>query len=197
MYHIWGPQSPVNLPCLKTLDIVLWKTPFLVAFNLIHGCPVIENLSMEVKDCGEEKLIKYNIPNLKRLKLTYAYVTKDVKNTIVLNVPNLEYLFVGGVLYSSFVMEDLSSLIEASVSIRETKYGCYRDLLKGISGVQWLSLQYVSLHLIDISVRDLRLPVFSNMKHLELKDLWEPLLIPNLLDCSPQLEHLCIEMVLD
>ncbi|KAJ0430577.1 putative F-box domain, leucine-rich repeat domain superfamily, F-box-like domain superfamily [Helianthus annuus] len=144
-YNVWGTQSPINLPCLKTLDIVLWKTPFLIAFNLIHGCPVIENLSLEVKDCGDEKLFKYNIPTLKRLKLTYAYVINDVKNTVVLNVPNLEYLFVGGVLYSSFVMEDLSSLIEASVSIRETTdCSLLVDLLKGISGVQSLSLQYVS-----------------------------------------------------
>ncbi|KAJ0669163.1 putative F-box domain, FBD domain, leucine-rich repeat domain superfamily [Helianthus annuus] len=195
MYHIWGPQSPVNLPCLKTLDIVLWKTPFLIAFNLIHGCPVIENLSLEVKDCGDEKEFKYNIPTLKRLKLTYAYVTKDVRNKVVLNVPNLVYLFVGGVLYSSFVMEDLSSLIEASVSIREKEYRCYLldGLLKGIRGVQSLSLQCASFHLIDISARDLRLPVFSNMKHLELKDIWEPKLILKLLHCSPQLEHLCIE----
>ncbi|KAF5757159.1 putative F-box domain, FBD domain, leucine-rich repeat domain superfamily [Helianthus annuus] len=185
-YNVLGPQSPVNLPCLKTLDIVLWKTPFLIAFNLIHGCPVIEDLSLEVKDCGDEKLFKYNIPTLKRLKLTYAYVINDVKNTVVLNVPNLEYLFVGGVLYSSFVMEDLSSLIEASVSIRETTdCSLLVDLLKGISGVQSLSLQYFP--------HRQRLPVFSNTKHLELKDLWEPKLIPKLLDRFPRLQHLCIE----
>ncbi|KAJ0435479.1 putative F-box domain, FBD domain, leucine-rich repeat domain superfamily [Helianthus annuus] len=181
-----GTQSPINLPCLKSLDIVLWKTPFLIAFNLIHGCPVIENLSLEVKDCGDEKLFKYNIPTLKRLKLTYAYVINDVKNTVVLNVPNLEYLFVGGVLYSSFVMEDLSSLIEASVSIRETTdCSLLVDLLKGISGVQSLSLQYFP--------HRQHLPVFSNTKHLELKDLWEPKLIPKLLNRFPRLEHLCIE----
>ncbi|MFS8021008.1 putative leucine-rich repeat domain superfamily [Helianthus anomalus] len=102
-------SSPVNLPCLKTLDVVAYTNPFVNAFKLINGCPVLESLSLEITMCKYKKDFMFIIPTLKRLKLSFIKHA-SVLNKIVLNVPNLEYLFVHGVLSSSFVMEDVSSL---------------------------------------------------------------------------------------
>ncbi|KAJ0669147.1 putative F-box domain, leucine-rich repeat domain superfamily, F-box-like domain superfamily [Helianthus annuus] len=61
-YFLWksGCLCPVNLPCLKTLDIVAYSNPFANAFKLIAGCPMLESLSLEVTKCNsEEDLIQY------------------------------------------------------------------------------------------------------------------------------------------
>ncbi|KAJ0637675.1 putative F-box domain, leucine-rich repeat domain superfamily, F-box-like domain superfamily [Helianthus annuus] len=52
-YFLWKSRClcPVNLPCLKTLDIVAYNNPFPNAFKLIAGCPMIESLSLEVTKC--------------------------------------------------------------------------------------------------------------------------------------------------
>ncbi|KAF5757160.1 putative leucine-rich repeat domain superfamily [Helianthus annuus] len=99
---VWECPSLVNLPCLKTLDIAvrenpfLRKNPFVNAFELIRGCLVLESLSLGVGIHEEEKGYIFNIPTLKRPKLTLQRVCALVTKKVVLNVPNLEYLFVGG-----------------------------------------------------------------------------------------------------
>lgn len=61
--------SSVNLPSLKTLDIYSLGKPPVNAFKLIHGCPILENLSLTVSWCSDEEEYVFNIPTLKRLKL--------------------------------------------------------------------------------------------------------------------------------
>lgn len=63
-----------------------------------------------------------------------------VINKVVLNVPNLEYFLVGGVLCSLFVMKDLSNLVEASVSFFDVRFNHLEaELLNGMSGAKSLS----------------------------------------------------------
>uniref|UniRef100_A0A251RTA2 Putative F-box domain, Leucine-rich repeat domain, L domain-like protein n=1 Tax=Helianthus annuus TaxID=4232 RepID=A0A251RTA2_HELAN len=150
----WGCPSSVNLPCLKTLDVVVHSDPFVNAFKLIGGCPMLESLSLEVtrrkKFAG---CYIFNIPTLKRLKLTFALVITSDINKVVLRVPNLEYLFLGGVLCSLFQMEDVSSLVEVSVSLRHIAYDyLWVELLNGVSGVKSLLTQDVSFFLIGFNV---------------------------------------------
>ncbi|KAI3498097.1 hypothetical protein L1887_33843 [Cichorium endivia] len=117
-YDIQGFVVPslVILPALKTLDITV-KSEYnsVNAFRLIHGCPVLESLSLVTisRDCED---YNFNIPTLKRLEITTNTVPLRT-NKVFLKLPNLEYLFVGGNLVSHFVMEDLSSLVEATVSL--------------------------------------------------------------------------------
>ncbi|XP_052626801.1 FBD-associated F-box protein At2g26860-like [Lactuca sativa] len=98
----------VILPCLKTLDISVHSKRLVKAFRLINGCPVLESLSLLIlpQEVGD---YNFNIPTLKRLELrTNDFISR---HKVVLNLPNLEYLYVDGMLGSNFVMEDLSSTI--------------------------------------------------------------------------------------
>ncbi|KAI3498098.1 hypothetical protein L1887_33844 [Cichorium endivia] len=155
---------PVILPRLKTLDISIKNRPSLNAFRVIHGCPVLERLSLLIRLCDDEDC-KFNIPTLKRLELT-TYGQAPVINKIVLNLPNLEYLGVDGCLRSAFVMEDLSSLVEVTVSCdNHHKKRLLPELLKGISGVKSLVLCGPALD----DVLKSPMPKFPNLRHLELK----------------------------
>ncbi|KAJ0430547.1 putative F-box domain, FBD domain, leucine-rich repeat domain superfamily [Helianthus annuus] len=187
-YYNWVCPSSVYLPCLKTIDIARYSSSIINVFKLIHGCPVLESLSLEIAKHNNEGDYIFNIPTLKRLKLIFRSRTNYVINKVVLRVPNLEYLFVGGVLHSLFVMEDLSSLVGASIA-------CYKgmvsdmwfELLNEIRGVQNLSIQDVQFTSV--------LPIFPNMKHLELKGFLQYGLIPQYLKSCPELKSLCIDEV--
>lgn len=78
--------SVVILPRLKILDISVDG----------NGCPMLESLSLviNVYNDKEEVYCNFNIPTLKRLKLTTSGYRSIYK--VVLNVPNLEYLGVSG-----------------------------------------------------------------------------------------------------
>ncbi|KAK9074358.1 hypothetical protein SSX86_006956 [Deinandra increscens subsp. villosa] len=191
-YYDWECPSGVDLPCLKTLDIHAYTKPFVNVFKLISGCPILETLSLEVEWNKDEEDYIFNIPTLKRMKLALQCSIRN--NKIVLNVPNLECLFVGGNSCSHFVFEDVSSLVEACVSYYEIAYDqLWVELLMGVSGVESFSVE---------TVRPLKgcnipfispYPLFPNMKHMELKGYWDAGQILQFLESSPHLKHLCIE----
>ncbi|KAM0007025.1 putative F-box domain, FBD domain, leucine-rich repeat domain superfamily [Helianthus debilis subsp. tardiflorus] len=178
----WEFPSTIHLPCLKTLDIVGCRNHF-----SIHGCPVLESLSLEVACLDDEDLI-LNIPTLKRLKLLCRSAYSDENNRIILRVPILEYLFVDGVLCSPFEMEDVTSLVGVSITCwRSSSEFLWVDTLNKIRGVQNLSIfnfPFTS-----------PLPVFPNMKQLELTYIWEPGQIFQFLESCPELKSLCIDSV--
>ncbi|XP_076941903.1 F-box/LRR-repeat protein At4g14103-like [Bidens hawaiensis] len=194
--NIWLWPSSVYLPCLKTLDVVVYKNPFCNAFKLISGCPMLESLSLEVTERNDEENYIFNIPTLKRLKVTFSSVITKVINKVVLQVPNLEYLLIGGVLCSFYVMEDVVSLIEVHVSFCKIPYDhLWVELLKRIHGVKSLLTHNVT-SLVDMkNPFTSRLPLFPNMKQLKLKGLWHSQLVLRHLRRTPWLKHLCIEKV--
>ncbi|KAM0050460.1 putative F-box domain, leucine-rich repeat domain superfamily, F-box-like domain superfamily [Helianthus debilis subsp. tardiflorus] len=152
--EVWECQSPVNLPFMKTLDIVVFKNPVVNAFKLIPGCPMLESLSLYVTYCNNEDDYIFNIATLKRLKL------KILKGevVVVLHVPNLEYLWFNR--GSIFVMEDMPSLVEVSVGFGHTKVDWWVEFLKRITGIKSLSIRYGSY--------TSPLPIFPKLSHLEL-----------------------------
>ncbi|XP_076936998.1 FBD-associated F-box protein At4g10400-like [Bidens hawaiensis] len=187
----------VSLPCLKTLDVAVFTSPFSSAFKLIAGSPMLEDLSLQVvMHCSEEDFV-FDIPTLKRLKLHLS--RSENTNKLVLRVPKLERLLFDGTLYSVFVMEDVSSLVEASFSFEDKSFNNHMvELLKGISGVKLLFLKKVRdtqsqdsslLKLISASP----LPVFLIMERLELKGFWHLELISSFLQSSPELKEIYIE----
>ncbi|GJY29697.1 FBD-like protein [Tanacetum coccineum] len=131
--------SSVNLPNLKTLDVVLDSKTSDNVFKFINGCPILEHLSLEIRRREDEEDYKINIPNLKRLKLTIMQSLSNI-NKVFLNVPNLEYLNLDVALCSLYVIEDLSSLVEARVSCEVDDEHLLVELLKGISKAEPLSL---------------------------------------------------------
>ncbi|KAJ0430771.1 putative F-box domain, FBD domain, leucine-rich repeat domain superfamily [Helianthus annuus] len=191
---VWRCLCSVNLPCLKTLDIAVFDKPHENAFKLIRGCPVLESLFLTVTWLADEENYIFVIPTLKRMKLTILYCMAPCTNNVVLNVPNLEYLFVGGVLCSYFFYEDVSSLVGASFSFTHVRCdSMWVDILKGTNGVKSLSAQIGPIVYYEIPI-DSPLPSFPNMTYLELKGFrnWR-LIIPEFLESSPELKHLCIE----
>ncbi|KAJ0448998.1 putative FBD domain, leucine-rich repeat domain superfamily [Helianthus annuus] len=195
----WECPERVSLPCLKTLDIDVCDDPHENAFRVISGCPLLENLSLEVyRVWGEyERQDDYifNIPTLKRLKLMLGYDL--VNHKVVLNVPKLEYFVLCGELFSLFVMEDVSSLAEVTLSIErlDSDHHLWDELFKGLSGVKSLSAQNENSRGCFGFISPL--PVFQNMKHLELNRFWNPEFIPLVLERSPQLTCLCVKHVHD
>ncbi|KAF5757170.1 putative F-box domain, FBD domain, leucine-rich repeat domain superfamily [Helianthus annuus] len=176
--EVWECPSLVNLPFLKTLDIVVFKNPIVNAFKLIPGCPMLESLSLHVQCCNNEDDYIFNIATLKRLKLTFNKAPV-VHTRVVLHVPNLEYLSIGG--GSIFVMEDMPSLVEASVGFGDTKVDRWVEFLKRITGIKSLSIRYAPF--------TSPLPVFPKLSHLEL-----PSFCLTFLESSPELKHLCFGM---
>ncbi|GKB51962.1 FBD-like protein [Tanacetum coccineum] len=129
-------HSPFNLPCLKTLSIVVFCNPSLNAFKLIRGCPILETLSLTVLDqgCGHPEDYIFNIHTLKHLKLEVTGKCNKTINNVVLNVPTLEDLFIGGWWCSHFVMEDFPSLVSVKFSsFVPWLEHLWVELLKGIS----------------------------------------------------------------
>ncbi|XP_076934688.1 FBD-associated F-box protein At4g10400-like [Bidens hawaiensis] len=179
------PIGPALLPCLKTLDVEVYYNPFLNAFKLIAGSPMLENLSLGVVYFQRKSDYIFDIPMLKRLKLHLLH--SDNTNKLVLRVPKLERLNFDGTLYSLFVMEDVPSLVEASFSFEVKPFDndLTVELLKQISGVKLLSFKKI------LSASPL--PGFANMERLELKGFWHFKLIPKFLESSPELKEIYIE----
>ncbi|GKF02807.1 FBD-like protein [Tanacetum coccineum] len=207
--------STINLPCLKTLNIFFKPQNGIdSALKVIHVCPVLEHLSLE-SWCSNEDY-NFRIPTLKQLKLTIrqqlTLTTGQSRslNKVFLNVPNLKSLFVGGVMCSLFVMEDLSSLVEARLLCEVYYYRLWDKLLKELTGVSckvddyrpWdkyllgpKGARYISLPICaNFKYSDLKYP---NSKRLDLKGYvglgWH--LFSQILESCSELEYLSIKAV--
>ncbi|KAJ0435486.1 putative F-box domain, FBD domain, leucine-rich repeat domain superfamily [Helianthus annuus] len=193
--NVWEFKCPVNLPCLKTLDMFVFSYPSLNAFKLISGSPMLESLSLDVRVRAEdEEDYVFNIPTLKRLTFT-SFKCGSWTHKVVLHLPNLEYLCVEE-LCSLFVMEDVSSLVEASVSLRcmpDDHNHIWDELLKGLTGVKSLSVKNLSC-LTEFNSFTSSPPIFPIMKHLVLGDIGHYGQVLQYLESSPELEQLCIKV---
>ncbi|KAG5560534.1 hypothetical protein RHGRI_003752 [Rhododendron griersonianum] len=156
-------------------------------------------------------------PALKFWEKSISGNVKDVcPYEIQLNTPNLLYFSYMGLLAEGFSMNNLSSLVKASINItfcvgqvEDEEWTEHWDeydtsmteLLLGISNVQTLHLYGDCIETLQTYVRyrGPRLPVFHSLTTLELgfnkgAD-WG--LLPNLLECSPNLRTLDFEGLID
>ncbi|GJX79419.1 FBD-like protein [Tanacetum coccineum] len=197
---VQDPACPslVSLPCLKTLDIAVYSNPLENAFKLIHGCPILENLSLEVTRHESEENYYFEIPTLKRLTLS-IFGSLKTNYKVELNLPNLEYLSISqDWLHSLLVIKDLSSLVEEKASCTTVYADLWYKLLKGICRAKCLSLYIRYSSFLFSNPLSLSLPEFPNVKHLELWSFNGPawLLVPKIIEKSSKLEHFCINEVL-
>ncbi|PWA50612.1 FBD-like protein [Artemisia annua] len=119
----------------------VYRSPSLNAFKLIRGCPILESLSLAVSyRWGQSEDYIFNIPTLKHLKLEATGKCVKTINKVVLNVPNLEDLFISGEWCSLFVMEDFPTLVSVKISpfVLWLEH-LWVELLKGISGAKLIS----------------------------------------------------------
>ncbi|GKC37722.1 FBD-like protein [Tanacetum coccineum] len=194
---LWACPSLVSLPCLKTLDIVVYSNPLESAFKLIHGCPILENLSLEITMPGSGENYYFEIPTLKRLTFIIAGSLKT-NHKVELNLPNLEYLSIrqNFRLDSLFGIKDLSSLVEAKTScgIDTDGYSWFK-FLKGIRSAKCLSIDIGNYSFPLIKQSSSSLPKFTNVKQLELRGYFSRnwFLVPKFLERCSQLEHFSID----
>ncbi|PWA97383.1 FBD-like protein [Artemisia annua] len=156
-YNKFSLECPpsIYLPNLKTLDIIAKSERFDYAnpiscdniFKLIHGCPLLEDLSLKIHLPYNTEDLYFKAPTLKRLRLALSYGSSRDIHKVVLNVPNLEYLHIeeGFAKCSLFVMEDLSSLVKAKVSCGVFYNHLWVELVKGLSKVRNLTLDTAKL----------------------------------------------------
>ncbi|GJX68652.1 FBD-like protein, partial [Tanacetum coccineum] len=168
-------QTPFNLPSLKTLNMFVYSGPSLNAIKLIRGCPILESLSLTVSFRGQPEDYIFNIPTLKHLNLEVIGKCRETISKVVLNVPNLEDLFIGGQWCSQFVMEDFPSLVMVNISFVLWIEHLRVELLKGISGAKSISFKP------DFGYHVGRLPKFPNYEHLELISRFVSIVITTLI----------------
>ncbi|XP_065862286.1 F-box/FBD/LRR-repeat protein At4g26340-like isoform X1 [Euphorbia lathyris] len=175
----------VCFPCLKILFI---QFPVFVddasTARLFSSCPVLEELTIfRLKD--DLEIMNISVPSLKRLMVDSG--TSSCLQTTI-NTPCLEYLEIDA--RSRYFVNFTSSLVHADVE------GVDIYLLNAISQVEYLSLTASEMSLQNI-IRDSALPIFKNLKTMELRDSvgwrtpandWK--VLPNLLDSSPNLRVL-------
>ncbi|PWA93274.1 FBD domain, Leucine-rich repeat domain, L domain-like protein [Artemisia annua] len=132
-------------------------------------------IPLDIGSCKENYI--FDVPTLKRLRLTFSQAT--LANKLVLNVPNLEYFFVGRILCSLFVMENSPSFDKAKVSYEVVHDHMWVELLKAVSEAKSISstinFEFIlRLHATIAPVSDDRPNGFTfskaskSTKHLEL-----------------------------
>nr|GEW73653.1 FBD-like protein [Tanacetum cinerariifolium] len=170
----WEFPPSIYLLNLKTLDITDNFNRFDIninsiscdnIFKLIDGCPLLEYLSLKIQMPSTTEDFYFKAPTLKRLRLALLYNSANDIHTVVLNVPNLEYLHIDEsiVLCSLFVMEDLSSLVKAKVSYYVFEYHLWVELLKGLSKVRNLTLDVTNM---TEAAFNIHFPKFPHLKKL-------------------------------
>ncbi|KAG5521437.1 hypothetical protein RHGRI_033861 [Rhododendron griersonianum] len=167
-------------------------------YRLIHGCPLLDELSM-VECVGKDvRIIHIFAPVLTKLSIKhYDHGTYE----IVLDTPGLLYLELDDNVKSvqGYLVKNLYDLIKVQINVggpfglesHEIISKAVTDLLMGISRVQHLVLQWRFIEVLHKC--NYRLPsMFHNLTSLELDPTdylaWELMLL--LLEKSPRLETL-------
>ncbi|KAM0017035.1 putative FBD domain, leucine-rich repeat domain superfamily, F-box-like domain superfamily [Helianthus debilis subsp. tardiflorus] len=138
--------------------------------------------TLDIVGCNNPQAIHGCCPVLESLSLE---VSCNDKQDFVLNIPTLKWLKLNCRSGSS---NDVSSLVGASIACWHSKFDfLWADILNKLRGVQNLSIenfQFTS-----------PLPIFTNMKQLELTGTWRHGQITQFLESCPELKILIIDFV--
>ncbi|CAK7327611.1 unnamed protein product [Dovyalis caffra] len=207
------PGVGIRFPCLKVLhlkDLQMLDDHASIE-TLLAGCPVLEEVQIELEDCKSRHALLIPSRSMKRLIIRFthiAYYEKDPgRRTLTLDTPNLELLKLTDLVSEELKMLQLPcSLVEAAISVAYThvftltRYG-YADMavqfLRPIMPiVKILCLCETTMRTLSDAVRkklpffDNLIPTFQNLTRLEIEasgnSLW--LVLQEILKCSPKLE---------
>ncbi|KAG5523595.1 hypothetical protein RHGRI_035408 [Rhododendron griersonianum] len=165
------------------------------AHKLIHGSPVLEYLDFLLGPALESReVLNISVPTLKHLKVDHW----GIGDQFMVNSPKLEYLDLSYFWAEGFSLENLSSLLEARISIGYPDFGPISstnilNLLRGITEVKFLWFY--------ANFRDYVLPTFHtlrNLTHLRLSsgidaEGFDLNLLSYFLECSPNIEVLVLQ----
>ncbi|KAL2932491.1 hypothetical protein RDABS01_001158 [Bienertia sinuspersici] len=189
-----------NLPNLKLFFLVGAFIPdngFLT--RLVSSCPLLEDLTVK-GTWNNTQLTSISSPSLRRMCLHVSNVDWHHTSSVQINTPNLEYLDYADILVCQYSITNMDYFVEPNISVidkrKELKPILFQQLLCLIiplSNVQQLALNDVCIEVLNSGELKDQLPVFCNMKYLELDKYgavyWHKLLSA-FLHCSPVLETL-------
>ncbi|KAL2939528.1 hypothetical protein RDABS01_033687 [Bienertia sinuspersici] len=189
-----------HLPNLKLLELHVLSIPgdgFMP--RLISSCPLLEDLTVDVF-WDRVYYINISSPSLRRLCYNVLKPSYGSTDSVLIDTPNLEYLKYTGALALQYSISSMECLVKAEVwlikelTMRTQEASCQQMLrfIRPLSNVQHLELSGFSTTVLNsVEVVD-QLPVFHNLKCLELNcsgNYWDKVLLA-FLKFSPVLETL-------
>ncbi|KAK6229460.1 hypothetical protein SCA6_018411 [Theobroma cacao] len=155
----------VSLPSLKVLHLALIKYASDASVSrLFAGCPVLQELLVQKFDGDNALALNISISTLKTLSISFS--TGRGAHKLKINAPILEYLNLQDNLPLEYDIENVSSLVEANVTVSFLE-NRHIPLVKALSNVKCLSINwdwYTSLTLGSCKT----FPLFLNLVRLEL-----------------------------
>ncbi|XP_022843458.1 putative F-box/LRR-repeat protein At3g58920 [Olea europaea var. sylvestris] len=187
---------PFDLPNLKKLRTHLFYPSSDLSEKLFSSCPVLEDLTIEGTVRSETKF-NLSCPLLKRMKIQLqAWDFEGLKYKFVINAPNLKYLELIDMFKAEYVVDNLTSVVEAKLKMRqgaadEIFGNLAAELLWAFRNLQSLSMNEDCFAVLNDPGRG-ELPTFNDMKRLELffNDHCDQEMIAPLINVCPNLEYI-------
>ncbi|KNA23556.1 hypothetical protein SOVF_023650 [Spinacia oleracea] len=198
------PESLVCFPHLKSLDFnVILPSQDRVMHQLFSYCSVLEELSLSgLLDSGKVRKINICIPTLKKLRLCLEY-SKEGEYDVLIDTPNLEYLYIQDDSFSRFVVKNLSRLHHVEImyeavcieSVEPKHINSLLELLKGIAATDVMTLHFPTSSVLGLALSH-TWPTFSNLRMLEinLTDETGWTCFPRVLHSAPNLKVLIVDL---
>ncbi|KAL7618009.1 hypothetical protein Lser_V15G02146 [Lactuca serriola] len=182
------PEAELLFPCLKKINLVsIVYSGDESLTNLISGCPVLEELFVERKMksyLDNLEMFKVASHSLKRLRISFMHC---VNFEVVIDAPNLEYMYIVDEISENYTFTKPLSLVEAHIGTRPDVNSEF--LLMNLSSVKILTMT-------NSAIRDLayniNIPVFTNLVKfaIGLDRTWGWYLLPRFFENMPNLEHI-------
>ncbi|XP_020891517.1 putative F-box/FBD/LRR-repeat protein At1g66300 [Arabidopsis lyrata subsp. lyrata] len=192
---------------VMVLDLVKFANDLALEM-LISGCLVLESLTLCRSHNDNVKVLRVSSQSL--LSFTYygpnTMGPENDELVVEIDAPKLEYLKLSHRLTASFIIKNLSSLVEAYIDIEFNfcfrkkfdpknlpKREMIRNFLVGISGVQKMTIAACTLEVIYDYSRCEPLPLFRNLSSLSIDfyiHKWE--ILPLFLESCPNLKSLAV-----
>ncbi|CAL9239516.1 unnamed protein product [Arabidopsis halleri] len=198
----------VSLPSVKVM-VLDWVEFYndLALEMLISGCSVLESLTLCRRSGDNVKVLRVSSESL----LSFNYYGSSSKSfrddlVVVIDAPKLENLMLSHDITASFIIKNLSSLVEADIDIEFnfcrkkfdpndlSKREMIRNFFVGISGVKNMTIAACTLEVIYDYYRCETLPLFPNLSFLSVDfydGRWE--ILPIFLESCPNLKSLVVE----
>ncbi|KNA23560.1 hypothetical protein SOVF_023670 [Spinacia oleracea] len=198
------PESVVCFPHIKSLGFhVILPNQERVMHQLLSSCPVLEELSLSgLLDSGNVRKINISIPTLKKLRLCLEY-SKEGEYDVLIDTPNLEYLYIEDDSFSRFVVKNLSRLHHVEImyeavcieSLEPKHINRLLELLKGVAAADVMTLHFPTASILGSALR-YTWPTFPylTMLKMNLTDTSGWTCFPRVLHSAPNLKVLILDL---
>ncbi|KAL2928523.1 hypothetical protein RDABS01_023277 [Bienertia sinuspersici] len=164
--------------------------------RLVSSCPLLEDLLLRAY-LTTTHCLNISSPSLRKLHVSTCPCERDydITNVVLIHTPKLENFYYFDDLETQYSITYMDCLVKASIMI-ERSFTQILGLLRSVSNVQHLCLNCNMEFLNKLDLKE-KLPVFRNLKHLELccfgNSYWNNVVL-TFLHHSPVLETLDLRM---